>query len=530
VRGDEIIYKIEIELAQKQTSRLAKNTVALFARQIFIIFINLYTIRVILKNLGVEDFALYNVILNVVMIGSFLTISLNTMVQRFFAFAMGNDSRFSLKQVHDAGLVLTLLAAVVSIVGFETIGLWFVGHELVIAPERFAAAQILYQLLGLAFVFSLFSTFHSSVIMAHEDMHAFALISVLDAILRLAAAVTLTFFATDHLVLYGALFAGVALILALNFFAYSYRRYEECRWRGISLEVPLLREMLGFSGWTIFGQITTVSRNQAVTILVNQAFNPATVAARAISTSVGAQILTFSRNFSLALQPPIIKAYAAGEHEQTAELIHFGSKVTFFLVWMATLPVIATAPGILHLWLGNPPTETVLFTQLALIENAIVAISLPLMTAVRATGRVRLYELVLGTLQALVLILSWVAIKFGAAAYVVYVIAIVINLLMLAARLWITRLLVGLPLGPYTRSVLVPVFLVVTVSSGAVFGLLQFVPQAARLMPGVVSLGAVALVFALPVFVIGMFGLSARERAFILSAIRRKLSKSQGKP
>ena len=530
MRRDRPTYKIEIELAQKQTSRLAKNTMALFVRQIFIIFINLYTIRVILKNLGVEDFALYNVILNLVMLGSFLTISLNTIVQRFFAFAIGNSSRYSLKQIHDAGLVMTVVAGALAIIVLETIGLWFVGHELVIAPERFAAAQILYQLLGLAFLFSLFSTFYSSVIMAHEDMHAFALISVIDAILRLAAAAVLTVFATDHLVLYGALFALVALILALNFWVYSYRRYEECRWRGISLELPLLREMLGFGGWTIFGQITTVSRNQAVTLLLNQAFSPATVVARAISTSVGAQILTFSRNFSLALQPPIIKAYAAGEREQLGELIHFGSKVTFFLVWMATLPVIATAPGILKLWLGNPPAETLLFTQLALVENAIVAISLPLMTAVRATGKVRLYELVLGSLQALVLILSWVAIKFGAAAYAVYVIAIVINLLMLVARLWIVRRLVGLPLGPYARSVVVPVFLVVSVSCGAVFGLLQFVPQAANLTPDMVSLGAVALVFALPVIVIGTFGLSAREKAFIFSAIRRKLSKPQGKP
>lgn len=516
-------------MARNQTSRLARNTAALFLRQIFIVVINLYTIRIVLNRLGVEDFAIYNVILNVVMLGSFMTISMNTIIQRYFAFAMGEKSHLSLKQVHDAGLLMSLLAALISLIGLETAGLWFVNHRLVIAPENLSAAQILFQVLSLAFVFSIFSTFHSSIIMAHEDMHAFALISVLDAFLRLLVALALGLSTGDRLVPYGVMLAIVALILAINFFIFSVRKYQECRPGRIRFEWSVLKEMLAFGGWTIFGQITTVSRSQAVTILINQAFSPATVAARAIASSVGGQILTFSKNFSAALHPPIIKAHASGKREETFSLIYFGSKVTFFLVWMATLPVIAVAPGILRLWLGSPPAETVLFTQLALVENAIVAISLPLMTAVRATGNMRLYELSLGTLQAFVLILSWLAIKAGAPAYSVYLIAVVINLLMFAARLWLTRVLIELPLSTYARAVIVPVLLVVVGSSALAFTILQLVPQAATLSLTPAALAAAVAIFALsPVVTLGL-GLSRRERGALLSTLKSKLVKSGGK-
>lgn len=514
---------------QKQTSKLAKNTAFLFFRQIFIVLLNLYTVRLLLNTLGVSEFATYNVMLSVVMIASFLTTSMNTIIQRFFSFAMGRKSHLSLPQVHNAGLQVSVIAAIISIFGLETVGVWFVNTQLVIEPEIVQSAKILFQFLVLAFVLSIFSTFYSSVIMAHEDMHAFAFISILEAVLRLAAAFSLIYFGRDLLVLYGIFLAGIALIVLLCFLLYSIRKYEECRPRRMVFEACVLKEMLAFGGWTIFGQVTTVSRSHALTILVNQAFSPATVAARAISATVGSQVLTFSRNFSSALHPPIIKAYASDDKEQTFSLIFFGSKITFYLVWMMTLPVIATAPGLLTLWLGSPPAETVLFTQLAMVENVFVAISLPLMTAVRATGNVRFYELSLGTLQALVLLLSWFAIRAGAPAYFIFVIAIMINILMYGLRLLLTQRLVGLPLKAYSRTVLLPVLLVVILSSGLVLGIVGWVPEAQTLTLNIASLLAVLTIFILLPVVIFRFGLSKPERTFVVSAVRRKFSKSGGR-
>ncbi len=511
------------------SGRLAKNTAALFVRQILILGVNLITIRALLGALGITDFALFNVIVNVVMIGSFLPLALATITQRYFAFAIGQDDQAALKRVHDAGLALCAAATILAVLGLETVGAWFVAGHLAVEPDRLFVAQVLFQLSALSFVISNFSGFYTSVIMAHEDMHVAAMFAVMDAVLRLGAVLAITTFAADRLILYGLLLCGISLIYAIAQWVFCIRRYAECRVARIRFERKTLREMLGFAGWTVFGQITTISRNQAVTILINQAFNPATVAARALSVSVSAQALNFSTNFSAALHPPIIKAHAAGEAAQMFRLICTGSKITFFLVWLVTLPLIAVMPGILGLWLGTYPEETVLFTRLALVENAIVAISFPLMTAVRAAGQVRFYELALGTLQFLVLLVSWLLVRAGYPAYWVYLVAIAVNLVMFAVRLSIVSHLTGLPVGDYLRQVLLPVLWVVAISTGLVGALLWLVPAAASLPLVPAPLAVAALILAVPACVILALGLTRGERQTVLGMIRRRLARFGGR-
>ena len=507
------------------SSKLAKNTAALFVRQILILGINLYSIRVLLGSLGIADFALFNVILNVALLGSFLPGALGMITQRYFSFAIGTGDRSALYRVHDATLVLCLAVTLLIILGLETAGTWFVAHRLVVAPERLFAAQVLFQLTVLSFVIGNISSFYSAIVMAHEDMHVFALLSVMDAILRLGAVLAISLVAGDGVIVYGSLLCLVSVALASAYWIFCTLRYEECRPRRIRLEIATLRETLGFAGWTVFGQVTTISRNQAVTILINQAFNPATVAARALALSVSGQVLTFSTNFSAALHPPIIKAHAAGEKARMFGLIFTGSKVTFFLVWMATLPIMSVMPGILTLWLGDYPNETVLFIRLALIENAIVAISFPLMTAVRATGQMRLYEVTLGALQLLVLLFSWILVRTGYPAFSVYLVAIAVNLVMFAVRLAIVSQLTGLPVATYLQTVLVPVLLVVLLSSSLVWGLLHLAPAAVDLSLDPGALAAAALIGLLPPCVIYTLGFNARERGALHSMARHQLAK-----
>ncbi|PWR21538.1 polysaccharide biosynthesis protein [Zavarzinia compransoris] len=480
--------------------------------------------------MGINDFALFNVIVSVVMLGSFLPGALGTITQRYFSFSIGQGDGAALKRVHDASLLLCAAATLLIALGLETLGTWFVAHHLAVGPERSFVAQALFQLTILSFIVSNFSGLYSSIVMAHEDMHVFALFSVIDAILRLGAVLCIELLAADGLIVYGLMLCGISAGLAAAYWIFCSRRYAECRPGRIRLETATLREMLGFAGWTVFGQITTVSRNQAVTVLINQAFNPATVAARALAVSVSAQALAFSTNFSAALHPPIIKAHAAGESERMFFLIFAGSKITFFLVWMGTLPMMAIMPGILALWLGDYPVETVLFTRLALIENVIVAISFPLMTAARATGQMRLYEISLGSLQLLVLVLSWLLVRAGYPAYSVYLAAIAVNLAMFAVRLAIVSNLTGLPAAVYLRRVLLPVLLVVGVSSGLVMAIMYLAPGAEALVLAPGSLGAAALICILPACVIYVLGLTGSERRTLHVAIRRRLAKFGGRP
>lgn len=507
------------------SGRVTKNTAALFARQLINVMINLYTIRVLLLSLGINDFALFNVLMNVVTLASFITGSFAMITQRYFSFHLGAGDILSLKRLYNACFSLCIFSAVGIFLGLEIIGNWFLVNHLVIPIERYSASEILFQFIIFSFVLGNFSGFFLSIILAHEDMEIFAFFSILDAVLRLVAVLSISLVPIDPLLSYGLLISVVSIVTTCLKWIFCIRRYPECSAYPINFELSMIREMLGFAIWTVFGQITSISRNQAVTILINQAFNPATVAARALAVSVSMQVLNFSANFSAAIQPPITKAYASGDKEQMYSFILLGSKVTFFLVWLLTLPLIATLPRILALWLESFPEETVVFTRLALIENAIIAISLPLMTAVRATGWLRSYEISLGILQLLILFLSWVFIRSGYPAYSVYVIAILINLVMFVVRLVIVSRMTGLSVAKYVTVVLVPVLIVVAASSA-------FVAAAKISMPRVMLLSTFSTTFTLACiivfFTIGIiyiFGLTGKERKILRATLRHYLDR-----
>ncbi len=480
-----------------------------------------------MSTLGINDFGLVNVITSVVALSSFIAGSLGMITQRYVSFAIGKGDAADLKRYHDACLALGVFCAIFIVLTLQTLGVWFVATQLVVAPEKMSSVQFIYQFLILSFVAGIFSSFHSWVIFAHEDMHVFALFTIFGAILRLGAAVLIGEFDSGALKVYGLLLASANIIVMVTQWYYCIRHYSECKLTWIQLDIKTIREMLGFVGWTLFGQFTTVCRTQAITILINQWFNPATVAARALSFTIYTQALTFSQNFSSALNPPIIKAYAAGDEKQTFSLIFFGSKLSFFLSWMVTLPLIALVPGVLNLWLGTYPEETILFTRLALIEGAIISVSFPLMTAVRAVGQMRTYELLLGGLQIVVLLLSWLLVRSGYPAYSIFIVAICINLVMFVVRLVLASNLTGLSIKEFVRIVICPVVLVVGVSSGFTWGILEIVPEVGVLEFKFVSLIAVVSILLLPGLMVFALGLSSKERRAISRMIQRRFSNSK---
>jgi O-antigen/teichoic acid export membrane protein len=503
--------------------RVAQNTAALFARQIIMALISLYTVRLLLQGLGITDYGVLSAALSVATLLSFVTGSIGMIAQRYIAFAIGEGSQANIKRYHDASLFMTIVSAVFIFALLETAGLWFVSQQMTIKPDRYDAVTMLYQLLILHVVVGTLTCFHSSVVLAHEDMHVFALLSILGAVLRLVAAFSIAFFALDTLVTYGFLLLVTELIVALAQWSYCARRYEECAFGRVSIDFVTLREMVGFTRWTLFGQFTTVCRTQAITLLINQAFSPATVAARALSFTIYSQVQTFSQNFTSALNPPITKAYASGNREQTFALIILGSRLAFFLSWIVTLPLIALLPGILNLWLETYPAETVLFSRLALLEGLILSISFPLMAAARAVGDMRSYELILGGMQILVLVLSYLLVLGGFPAYWIFLVAIAINIVMFFVRLWLTSRLIGLSAQTFLKQAVLPAGVVAALSVAAVVGFLTAFPGSGKLEPSFSSLG-IAFVIALtaPIFIV-VFGASQAERKTLLRMVRRKL-------
>lgn len=461
----------------ENNKRIAKNTMMLYFRQILILLVSLYTVRIVLDTLGIQDYGIYNVVGGIVSFFSFLSSSMASATQRFFSFALGQKDFDKLKRTFSVNLLIYGAIAIIALLLLETVGLWFINKQLNVPPERFESASWIFHLSVFMFITTIFSTPFMAIIIAHEDMQIYAYVSIVEAFMKLGVVFLLVHLPWDKLELYGLLTFIVSVIITGIYIYICVRKYMECQFRKFYWDKELLNEIVGFTGWTLFGQITSVGRNQAVTILLNQVFNPVVVAARSIAMSVTSQINIFSNNFNVGLYPAIIKSYANNDKTQLFSLVFNGSKITFFLMWVFALPMFLEMDTILNVWLLNPPPEAVLFTQLALVEVLITSISLPIATAARAPGKMKMYELILGCIQILIFVGSWIVLKMGGAAYSVFVVAIAANLVMFVVRLVIVRVLIGIQLRPYFQQVVIPVVLVTIVSVIPSYGMHYLLPK-----------------------------------------------------
>lgn len=507
--------------AAQNRKRIAKNTLMLYARQILILAVSLYTVRVVLNALGVEDYGIYNVVGGIVSVLSFLSGTMASATQRYFSFALGAGDSEKLKRIFVVNGVIYLGIGVVALVLLETVGLWFVRYHLNVPEARMAAVLWIYQFSIFTFIVSILSAPLMAIIIAHEDMQVYAYVSIVEAVLKLGVVASLVLFPMDKLELYGVLIFAVSCVTLAIYAVYCIRKYPECQFRTWHWDRSLFREITGFTGWTLFGQLTTVGRNQAVTILLNQAFSPVVVAARAIAVNITSQINVFSNNFNVGLYPPIIKSYAANNKDEMFTLIQGGSKITFYLLWIFALPMFIGMDTILRLWLGHPPESSVLFTRLALVEVLITSISMPLTTAARAPGDMKTYELSLGSIQLGIFAASWLVLELGAAASSVFVVAIVANILMFFVRLWIVRNLIGLSLRAFSRKVVVPVVNVVVLSTLVSFVAVYFCPTRDIYTIGVMMGSGVVTLLA-----IYAVGLATSERQKLKTIVSNRLQKA----
>lgn len=462
---------------QSSTKRIAKNTLMLYFRQILIMLVSLYTVRVVLNTLGAEDYGIYNVVAGVVTMFSFLSGAMATASQRYFAFEMGKGNEEGLQKIFSVTMTIYVLLALIIMLLAETVGLWFVYNKLVIPVERVAAARWVYQFAILSFMVTLLTTPYMASIIAHENMNVYAYVSIVEAALKLGIVFVLQALPYDKLIVYGILLFAVSFINTALYRGYCKRKYEECVFHPV-WDRDMFHEICGFTGWSLFGTFTSMARTQAVTILVNQFFTPAVVAARSVSTQVTNALNVFSSNFNTSLYAPIVKEYAGGKKEAVYTLIFSGCKITFFLMWIFALPLYLRMEYVLTLWLKNLPEYVVLFTQLSIVEVLITSVSLPLMTAARASGKVKVYELVLGGLQLCMFAGSYIWLKFfNGGPESVFIAAIVLVILMFFARLMIVNRQTGLPLRAFAFKVIISVGIISICSAVPTVLINQILPQ-----------------------------------------------------
>lgn len=496
----------------------------LYIRMGAVMLAQLYVARVVLNILGAADYGIYNVVGGIVVMFSFLSRTLASASQRYFAFELGRKDFDRLNKVFNINLLLFVIIIGSIIFLAETIGLWFMHAELIIPRERLFAADWVYQFSIFSFSITLLAIPYQAVIIAREQMNIYAYIGIFESLLNVVFVLLLQLFnwSVDVLIVYGAMMFLVHLITNGCYILISRRRYKETHYK-YYWDSILVREIISYSGWNLFGAVAGILRSQGINILINMFFNPAINAARGLAYQVNNALNQFSNNFYTAVRPQVTKLYAQNDRKATMALVFSSAKLTYFLLLFLAVPVITFVHEILDLWLVDIPEKTDLFLVLVIIVALIDSISHPLMTLAQATGEIKLYQLVVGGLLVMNLPLSWIVLKMGyEAEYTMYV-AIGVAIISLFARLIILKRLVSFPIRFFCISVLFPSFLI------TLFGFLGTYLTCYFLIKENSNIYMLCLAIVcsicLTLFLIVGMGLTRKERAIVLSMITTKFKR-----
>lgn len=481
--------------------------------------VSLYTSRVILNALGVEDYGIYNVVGGVVTMFSMLSGSLNAAISRFLTFELGTGNTDKLKKIFSSSITIQFALAAIIVILAETIGLWFMNAKLVIPEERMVAANWCYQFSVLTFAINLINVPYNAAIIAHEKMSAFAYISIVEAVVKLVIAWTIVVTPIDRLIYFGGMLCLLSLVLRLVYGWYCKRKFEECTYTFI-YDHDLLKQIFGFAGWNFIGASSSVLRDQGGNIIINLFFGPNVNAARAIAVKVNAVITGFIQNFMTAINPQITKSYASGDREYMFKLVFQGARLSYYILLLISLPVILNTHYLLVVWLKLVPEHTVLFVQLTLIFAMCECISNPLITAMLATGKIRNYQIIVGGLQMLNLPLAYICLKFGGSPESVLYVSIFISQCCLAARLWMLRGMIGLKVISYLKNVYFNVIIVTVISAIIPLFIVRFFEESAL---SFVSISGIAIICTIITALI--VGCNKEERQMVYTQMNKIFQK-----
>lgn len=498
------------------TARIAKNTLMLYFRQIVIMLVSLYTVRVVLNTLGAEDYGIYNIVAGVVVMFTFLNGAMTHATQRFLNFAMGQNDTEQVRNVFSISFVIHTLIAILVILLAETVGLWFFYTWLNIPLERQNAAFIVYQFSVVLMSINILLVPYRATIIAYEKMSFFALMSIIEVLLKLAVVFLLTLILFDKLVVYSFLILVIGFIIFFLHKIYCNKMFETAHFRYCN-DKKLFQQLIEFSGWNVFGQIAIVSRSHGINVLLNIFYGVTLNAAMGISTQINTTIYTFVTNLQTAFRPQIIKSYAAKENDYFMKLIFQVSKVSFYLLFVICLPLFMNTDFVLKLWLKNVPEYTVIFTQLMLLNSLETSLTTPLMMSIHATGDIKRYQFIGSFLVFLNLPFSFLSLKIGFHPASVLVIKIAINVLTLIWRIYFSNRKVNLPIICYLHEVIIPIIIIATISGIVNMFLCVFFVEWTRLIAScVISITSTScLAYAI--------GLNRQERVFLKNWIKKRL-------
>lgn len=442
----------------ENNKRIVRNTIMLYFRMFLILVISLFTSRIVLQVLGVEDFGIYNVVGGIIAMSGIFNGAMSSSVTRYLTFELGRGDINQLKKTFSVSLSIYFILCILFLVLSETIGLWFLNNKLIIPSDRLVAANYVYQYAIFSTIVTLIANPYNASIVSHERMSVYAYVSIAEVVLKLMIVYLLFIIPIDNLVTYGALIFLANIVITLVYIIYCLRNFPECRFQ-IQKEKDLFKQIFSYSGWNLFGSAAGLVKGQGLNILLNTFFDPVVNAARGISYQINTAIVQFSSNFYTAVRPQIIKYYAKNDLNDMFRLIFKSSKMSFYLILLFSLPVILETQFILLLWLGQIPEYTVEFVRYIIAISAVEAMANPLMTAAHATGRIALYQSLVGTIIMLNIPISYIFLRCGFPPVTVFIVSLMIAVICLFIRLFIVKWLINFPFWEYVKQVFGKCFL-----------------------------------------------------------------------
>lgn len=448
----------------ENNKRIAKNTLLLYGRMLFTVGISFYSTRLILANLGVENYGIYNTIGGFVSMFYMVTSNMTQAVGRYLTFELGTGNKEKLQSTFSTSINILLLLSLIIVLLAETIGLWFVNNKLNIEDSRMTAANWIYQFSILSFIFEMINVPYSGSVISHEKMGIFAFITIIKVILTLGIAILLSVSPIDHLIFYGILVLLVSIFIQLLYWIYCRRNFPECRYN-IHVQKNIFKSMFGFASWNFLSTSTDMLSSQGINILLNIHFGTTINAAQGIAYQLRATVRAFSKNFMTAINPQITKSYASKDYEYSKKLVCVSSKFSYILFFIIALPCMIEIDFFLSVWLKEVPHYTNAFVELLFLNTLLEVLLNSSESLNRASGKIKKYQLLISISQLFILIFSYLTLKFTQNPILTVSMSNIIYLLIFIPRITINKPFVGITFQYYYKHVLRGVIIMSLISS-----------------------------------------------------------------
>lgn len=504
----------------RQSKRIVKNSALLFIRMFVIMLINLYAVRVLLKSLGEEDYGVFFSVAGVVTTLTCLSSVLAVSTQRFYSFIQGLGKREMLKSVFSTSLNINILFSALILIVFETAGLYFLNHQLVIPENRLFAANILYHFSVLTFIFTIIQIPYTAAFIANEDMGKYALISAIECVFKFIAALSIAYVSFDGLAYYGICLFIVAITIFASYAIIARKNYEECHYVKVK-DKNLYKKLLSFSGWTFFGSVASVGMFQGNTILLNLFFGPLINTAYGIALQINNAFNSFCNSIVIAIRPAMIRSYAEQNYDYLNQLFYISSKAILYFMLLIAIPLFTYMPTVLELWLGDINDNMLLFSRLIIIYIVLITLHHPITIILQAAGYVKQYHLASESVTLLSFPLSYILFKLGLPAWTTFASMIGVSAIAHIVRIiCLNRYYKMVSIKKYAFSFLLPGILI---SLG--LGKLSFIVKTWFDDNIIGIIGGALITISILLILIFIIVLDKKERAVMLNLITSKIKK-----